>query len=230
MIVRDAGGDVLLVTQPEHARLARRIMAQWPPLAAEPRRDEILLAIGHHDAGWADADAAPSVDRGTGDIVDFVGAPLAVRQGGAPRAMAGLAHEPWAAALVAQHGLTVYGRFRGTPEWEAYFAARAQERENLLRQCARSSTMLTADYTFLRLADLISLAFCTGWTREETHDRWTVACEGTHVCVTPADAGLSIPIAVEATRLARQRFTSDAHLADAIARGTPVTLDGTLSA
>jgi hypothetical protein len=62
MIVRDEGAHWLLVTQPDHARLARRVMEQWPGVIDAPRREEILLAIGEHDSAWAGPDSAPQWD------------------------------------------------------------------------------------------------------------------------------------------------------------------------
>src|SRR5687768_1060872 len=115
--------DVLqLITQPDHAHLARRIMERCVPLAVRPRRDRILRAIGEHDNGWAEEDAAPTVNPASGDVADFVHAPLSVRHRVWPRAVARLANDPWAAALVAQHALTVYERFRMDAAWATFFA------------------------------------------------------------------------------------------------------------
>ena len=66
MIVRPAGDVLHLITQPDHAALARRIMDRWiaDDLPASPRRASILRAIEEHDHGWLDVDAAPIVDAG----------------------------------------------------------------------------------------------------------------------------------------------------------------------
>jgi len=111
VIVRPGPGVLQLITQPDHAHLARRIMERSVPLAARPRRDQILHAIAEHDNGWAEEDAAPTVDPRTGSVVDFISAPLSVRHGVWPRAIARLTADPWAAALVAQHAITVLRPF-----------------------------------------------------------------------------------------------------------------------
>ncbi len=121
MIVRTLPESIQLVTQPDHARLAGRIMEDCLPLAMHARRASILLAAAEHDNGWIEEDAAPAVDA-DGRVVDFVTAPLSVRHGVWPRAIARLAGDPWAAALVAQHAITVYDRFRVEPEWSTFFA------------------------------------------------------------------------------------------------------------
>src|SRR5581483_8368207 len=59
MIVRRTGGRIQLITQPDHAQLAGRIMARCAALADRPRRTSILLAVAEHDNGWAEEDAAP---------------------------------------------------------------------------------------------------------------------------------------------------------------------------
>jgi len=110
VIVRRVHDAIQLITQPDHAHLARTIMEHCVPLAARRRRDAILHAIAEHDNGWAEEDAAPTVNPTTGTVVDFVSAPLSVRHAVWPRGIARLADDPWAAALVAQHALTVYDR------------------------------------------------------------------------------------------------------------------------
>jgi hypothetical protein len=112
VIVRLIGNRLQLITQPDHAHLARRIMQHCVALAARPRRGSILLAIAEHDNGWAEEDAAPIVHPTTGCVVDFINAPMSVRQTVWPRSVARLADDRWAAALVAQHATAVYDRFR----------------------------------------------------------------------------------------------------------------------
>ena len=91
MIVRLVDDRVALITQPDHARLAGTIMQHCVPLASRPRRDTILHAIAEHDGGWIEDDAAPTINPTTGGIVDFVNAPLSVRQGVWPRGISRLA-------------------------------------------------------------------------------------------------------------------------------------------
>ena len=110
MIVRTEHDGVIPITQPDHAHLSGRIMEHCVPLRASPRRASILRAIREHDNGWTEEDAAPTIDPATGRIADFVNIPLHVRHGVWPRGVARLADDPWAAALVAQHAITVYGR------------------------------------------------------------------------------------------------------------------------
>ena len=129
MIVRSSGSEIELITQPDHAQLARRVMEHSRALHDHPRRNRILHAIGEHDNGWAELDAEPSVNGETGEIFDFIHAPAAARQAVWPRAVARLAADPWAAALVAQHALTAYDRYRSDPEWTGFFDEMTRTRE-----------------------------------------------------------------------------------------------------
>jgi hypothetical protein len=94
-----------LIGQPDHAALSRHIMTYWRELDSHPRRESILLAIGEHDNGWREPDASPSLDPASGRAHELINAPAAVRQGVWPRGVERLSHDPWAAALVAEHAL-----------------------------------------------------------------------------------------------------------------------------
>ena len=202
-------------------------MEHCVPLAARPRRDAILHAIAEHDNGWAEEDAAPTVNPTSGTVVDFVSAPLSVRHAVWRRGVARLADNPWAAALVAQHALTVYDRFRSEAEWTAFFAEMEAARGAMLRASRMPLDDLVADYAFVRLADLISLTFCTGWTDEHRFADWTVQLSGTRVVVTPdAFGGMRIPIEIKAREIRNQAFRLDAELHDALSEANTTTLRG----
>ncbi len=227
MIVRPVHHGIQLMTQPDHAHLARTIMEHCVPLAARPRRDSILHAIAEHDNGWAEEDAAPIVDPHTGQVVDFVSLPLRARQAVWPRGVARLSDDPWAAALVAQHALTVYDRFRPEADWMSFFAGMEATRNAMLRASGMPLGDLLADYPFVRLGDLISLTFCTGGTDEHRFGDWTVQLSGRCVAVTPdAFDGATIPIEIRARTIRNTTFRTDAELRDALSGTKTVTLRG----
>ena len=231
MIVRRTPDGLQLITQPDHAALARRIMERCAPLADRPRRELILHAIAEHDSGWAEDDASPRVDPATGDVLDFVTAPLGVRQGGWPRAVANLGDNPWAAALVAQHALTAYERYRPEPEWRSFFAELEKARAALLVESGLSLDELVDDYTFVRLGDLISLAFCTGWRDENAFAGYAVQLSGDRVAVEPdLFDGHEVAFEITARAIPRTTFESDEDLRAALAAATTVTLPGSVGA
>ena len=232
MIVRRVGDRLQLITQPDHARLAGRIMAHCAPLARHPRRAAILRAIAGHDNGWAEEDASPQVNPETGAVVDFITAPLAIRHEVWRRGVARLAAEPWVAALVAQHAITVYDRFRNDREWDSFFSHMQALRNNLLREGDLPLDELLKDYVFVRLGDLISLTFCTGWRDEQRFAEWKVQLSGNCVRVSPGSFGAeAVPIEIEARLIPNRVFHSQADLMSALADdATPVALIGEVRA
>ena len=225
MIVRPATSGCVLITQPEHARLARRIMEHCVLLVGNPRREAILRAVGDHDNGWAQTDAEPAVNA-DGGVVDFINAPLEVRQGVWPKTISGLAAEPYAAALVANHALFAYDRYREDPAWAAFFAGMHASRLEMLQASGTTMEELVNDYAFLRLGDLISLAFCTGSTAPQLFREWTVRLSGPRVIVTPGIFG-GAPVTFEVTaRAVRPPFSSNVELRDALERSASAILQG----
>lgn len=196
-------------------------------LAVRPRRDSILLAIAEHDNGWAEEDAAPIVHPSTGVVVDFINAPMSVRQTVWPRSVARLAHDRWASALVAQHALAVYVRFRAEAAWSSFFTEIEATRDRLLRESGMAVADLMADYVFVRLADLISLTFCLNSTDEQRFSEWIIQGSGTRVAVTPDPFdGARIPIDITAKEIPNRPYRSDAELRDAVRQAEAVTLSG----
>lgn len=229
MIVRPGDGVLHLVTQPDHAALARRIMEHWSSLAKAERRREILTAIEHHDRGWAEADAALTVDAATATIRDFIGVPAPVRQSVWPRSVADLAAAPWAAALVAHHAITVYDRYRHDPEWHGFFPAMTSLRDEHLARAAGDLKALVRDYVYLRLGDLVSLTFCTATATPASLGPWTIRLVGPRVHVTPNPFAIELPFAVEAREIPDVPYPTDAALRAAIAAGRPRAIEGLMA-
>lgn len=230
MIVQHANDRLLLITQHDHSRLSGRIMSRCTDLVSHPRRGSILLAITEHDNGWVEEDAAPRVDAGSGEIVDFVRASAEIKHAVWPRAVRHLAMEPWSAALVAQHAVAVYDRFRSDQAWANFFTAMEQLRDAMLREDGGRIEDLEADYAFVRLGDLISLCFCTGWPEEQQYDRWRVQRSGSDVIVAPdLFGGERIPFEVPARALAARPYRTGQELAAALRSSEATTLTGAVA-
>jgi len=203
-------------------------MERCVPLAAHPRRDVILHAIQEHDNGWSEEDASPTVNPSTGEIVDFVNAPAEVRQRVWTRGVARLADDPWAPALVAQHAIVIYDRFHGDPMWASFFDGMREARDSMIEAARGSLETLRSDYEFLRLADLTSLTFCTGWTGQQRFGDWAVRLSDTRVLTPDVFGAAEIPIEIAAKEIANQRFQSDDELRDVLRRAATTTLTGTV--
>jgi hypothetical protein len=227
MIVRTEIDGVLLITQPDHAHLSARIMEHCVPLRASPRRASILRAIAEHDNGWTEEDAAPMIDPTTGRIADFVNIPFHVRHGVWPRGVTRLADDPWAAALVAQHAITVYDRFRSDEAWTPFFTRMEDMRTEQVEASGLPLDALLADYPYVRLGDLLSLAFCTAWTDEHRIAGWIVRQTDNRVVVTPgAFGGTEVRFEIQAAEIRCLTFQSDADLRAALKSARTVTLTG----
>jgi hypothetical protein len=227
VIVRHAGERLQLITQPDHAHLSRRIMERCAPLSARPRRDIILFAIGEHDNGWTEEDRSPRVNPATGEVVDFMTAPADVRQRVWPRAVTRLSASPWAAGLVAQHAMTIYDRHCHDHEWSRFFQEMQSLRDEMVRAAGLSLPDLMADYDFVRLADLISLTFCTGWSDEQRTGQWRIARSGDRVVVRPDPfAGAEVEMRIQAKEIPNAAFPSDAAVREALSGAAVATVEG----
>jgi hypothetical protein len=86
---------------------------------------------------------------------------------------------------------------------------------------------LLDDYVFVRLGDLISLTFCTGWTDDQRFAGWSVRRNDPHVIVSPDPFdGQVVPIEIHARQLRGGPLRSDAELHEALASAEPITLRG----
>jgi hypothetical protein len=201
-------------------------------LPDSPRREDILVAVDQHDNGWREVDSAPVVDLATGRILDFVSAPDAVRRGVWPRGVRRLSNRPYAAALVAQHAMQVYARYRGQPDWHPFFAEMEAARDSHLRQVATATlSELINDYFFVRIGDLLSLTFCNGWTERQTDvSGYLVHLIGTRLSVTPDPFdGHEVSLEVSARRLSNAAFTLASEARHAFATASTVKVTGTVS-
>jgi hypothetical protein len=230
VIVRPDPTHLLLITQPDHAALAGAVMGAWQsrPLPEGPVRDLVLLATREHDNGWHEEDAAPLVDERTGRVLDFMSAPETVRQGIWPRGVARLASTPYAAALVAQHALTVHDRYRPLAAWRPFFERMESARnEALLRAAPRTMEDLGRDYFFVRMGDLVSLTFCNGWREPQRLEDYELRLEGPRLTVRPDPFdGREVLLSIEARQLPRHRYTSRVDARETFRSAPRVTITG----
>jgi hypothetical protein len=117
------------------------------------------------------------------------------------------------------------------PAWRAFFVEVEELREEHLIASGGTLADLIDDYLFVRLGDLISLAFCTGWTKEESCRDYRVQLVGDRVVVSPdLFGGAAIPVEIEARVLETTRFGSDKELRDALESAPRMTLRGEVGA
>jgi hypothetical protein len=142
-----------------------------------------------------------------------------------------LTHDPYAAALVAQHRLHVYRQYADASEWCPFFDIVRKIRETQLRAAGLGSLdQLLLDYAFVRAGDLASLAFCNNWTKAADPDGcgYTMHLDRTTTLRLAPDpfGGRTIAIAIDAPEIASQRFASAEEARRVVESARVVTLDG----
>lgn len=235
MIVRDEDDSFLLITQPDHARLAADIVAamRTEPSLEGPGRDLVLLATREHDNGWIEVDGSPTIEPTTGRPCDFIAGPARVKHELWPRGIARVAKmNPRAGALVAQHAITVYNYRAADPDWAEFFAQISAMRDDLLGQLGildgPGRDAFNRDYRCVRLGDLFSLQLCNGWSEPQEAYGYQVAMRGETLVITPDPFdGASVPLRVMARRVPARRYANDGDLQNAFGRAVPEWLSGT---
>jgi hypothetical protein len=215
MIIRRNASTLLLITQPDHAALAGRVMREWERdgWTRSARRDDILRAVAEHDNGWREVDRSPVRRESDGRPLDFVEAPDEIRQGVWPRGVERLADTPYSAALVAQHAVHVYSRYRGHADWTRFFSGMESLRDSHLARVPDATLdELLRDYLPVRIGDLISLVFCNLWKEPQREGEYEIALDGDRVVIAPDPfGGRTIPLEIEARELPDRPLISDAE-------------------
>ena len=230
MIIRAAGDSLLFVTQADHARLAADLMAAWAEggLCDHPRRAAILTAARDHDNGWIEEDEEMHVDA-SGEPLDFIAVPAYVKHRIWPRAATRLAEkDPYVAALVVQHALTIHGQQRGDPAWQSFFSTLDGLRADLVAASGPDAARtLAPDYVFVQTADQLSLIFCNGWrTPFARIGGRTILRDATLEMSPDPFAGGRVPLQVPARRLPAGPYASSRELRSAYAAAPGITLEG----
>ena len=234
MIIRRTESLLQLITQPDHAALAFRIMRQWDAahFPESPRKRSILNAIEHHDDGWAGADAQLVLDGTSGQLLDFVAVSDAIKRETSWLGIEGRESDPYAGALMAQHRLHVYRRHVNDPEWRDFFSTVSSARDRYLR-AAGSITLdqLLDDYRFVRAGDLASLAFCNNWgSTADDECGYAMRLEGTSLEVVPDPfGGRAVDIRIDAREIPNRPYGSLAEAQRTVAAAPLVTLTGVAS-
>ncbi len=178
MIVRRTPSGSRHVTQADHARFGADLLRLFrlPELAGHPRRELLLRAIGEHDNGWWEADAAPYRAADGRAALDFRDVPGEARREIWRRGIERFADEsPHLAALVATHALRLSERFRDEPAWSEFRTGARARRDELLQGAGVELAAAAADDYWLELADGLSLAVCTGETGLFALPGWQIA-------------------------------------------------------
>lgn len=165
MIVTSSDGQLLFITQPDHARFSAELLSLWRTdgLPVHPRRAELLFAVREHDNGWRETDAAPQWDPARRRPHDFLSIPRETRIDLWQRGTARFAGEhPYAALLITRHAIQLHRERRGE-EWQPFLDYLAELYQGLSAAAGLPDEEIDVDYRWLDLTDLLSLAVCNRW-------------------------------------------------------------------
>ncbi|MFQ5350112.1 MAG: DUF3891 family protein [Thermoanaerobaculia bacterium] len=219
MIVVEEPTELLLVTQPDHARFAAQLLSLWrrAELREHPRRELLLEAVREHDNGWLEADAAPRIDRSTGRPYDFRTLPDEHRRELWRRGVERFADDrPYSALLAAQHSWEIHRDRRDDPAWAAFLKVLAERRGELLAVAGLDAAQLAADYRWLELADTLSLAVCCRSPAPVARDGLTARLRDGELEIDPFPLAGTTTFQIPCRRIANSRYGGEAELARAL--------------
>ena len=216
MIVAEDRGELLLVTQPDHARFAAQLLALWRrrELRQHPRRELLIAAVREHDNGWRETDAAPRIDRSTGHPYDFRKLPAGPRRELWRRGVERFSGTtPYTALLAAKHSYELHRDRRADPGWAAFLDQLAERLEELLAAAQLDAAELHADYRWLELADALSLAVCCRSTAPVVRDGLTARLSDGELEIEPFPLAGATTFEIPCRRIADRRYQGEADLA-----------------
>lgn len=221
MIVLDEPSDLLLITQGDHAHLAVEILSlcRIPELLEHPRRRQLLTATREHDNGWRESDAAPLLDPLTGWPHSFLTLPGEARREIWRRACSRFRDtDPYIAALVTQHALEVHReRTDRDAGWADWFGETRTALSEHLEDGGYAPETLKADYPWLRLADLCSLAACGTAPDAFEHHGFIGRAADRVLRLDPLPLAGSTSFSVACRRIPRRAYASATDLTVAMA-------------
>jgi hypothetical protein len=218
MIVRCENREIALVTQPDHAHFAAEVLRLFrvPELADHPRRQAVLRAVRLHDNGWRETDAAPRIDPASSLPLAFTEIDLSLRVEIWRRGILRYRHEdPYVALLVLRHGRALH------PEPSGPLADLFDELEEVSEEwqedAAVTADEVDADYPWLALGDLLSLAAAHHWTALRSAHGRTVAWRDERLHIDPFPLAGVTRFHLAARTVPRRRYDSDRDFAVTLA-------------
>ena len=216
MLVLEQAARLCLVTQSDHARLARDIIALWTgdDLPSRPWREELLLAVAEHDNGWREVDSAPLPSADTGWPCDFRHYPEAEKRRIWQLGIDRFADQnPPVALLLLLHAIRLSQPQQASPAWRTFIDS-LQERRLALESLADiDPTALESTCEFLWLADTLSLGVCGIWgQRRLTWRDYEIVVSPGRLRIDPLPFAGPFKLRVPCRYLPRLRYSGETEL------------------
>jgi hypothetical protein len=231
MIVVHDGVSFLLVTQNDHAHFSGELLSLWRSdgLSDHPRRADLVFAAREHDNGWREADAAPRVDRETGEPYGFLSLPAADRIEIWRRGIRRYREQrPYVALLIHQHALTLHASFGAGDEYAELLEETRGSRQELLEATGLDEASLLDDYPWIQLTDALSLVACRCFADARERASQSSGRPGTAVrrfwrddgdlVIDPLPLAGATRFRIPCRRIENRRYSSDVELATVLAR------------
>ncbi len=173
MIITPVSGQLLVITQNDHAHFAGELLALWRSdgVPDHPRRRQLLFAAREHDNGWAEIDSAPLCQSGGGRPLDFMAVSRETRwQVWRRGTLRYVEREPYSALLIVRHAIHLHRAQHRDSAWSEVFGKWREIEAELMETTGATEAMVERDYRWIELTDILSLATCNLWTRKfESH-------------------------------------------------------------
>jgi hypothetical protein len=154
------------ISQPAHAALAGRLAAELNGKLISQVPEEIIAAIGNHDAGWAQPDLAALEDAERIFPTSFISTSAAISVSAWRRSIAEAQSRSPSSTFVVRSHFCLLAPRNGDAEHEIF---RKQETEQLRRMAPELTHSAADEKRFVDLlgfCDLLSLCLCSGWPVE----------------------------------------------------------------
>jgi Protein of unknown function (DUF3891) len=220
MIVVPEEQKFRLITQPDHAHVSGEILSLWRAdgLPEHPRRADLLFAAREHDNGWREADAAPRWNAERNRPHDFLTLPARERIEIWERGTCRFAAErPYAALLITRHARQLFAGRRQEEEWVPFLAFLDDFERSLIEETGISRADLEADYRWIDLADLVSLAACSGWRDPVERYGFRIEPREGALGIAPFPLAGATTFRVPCRRIPRRDYRGDADLGGELA-------------
>jgi hypothetical protein len=154
------------ISQPAHAALSGRLAASLNGKLFSEVPEEIIAAIGNHDAGWAQPDLDALEDAESIFPLSFISMPAAISVSAWRKSIAeAQCRSPLSTFVVRSHFCLLAPR-DGDAEHEVFRKQETEHLQGTAPEIAHSAADQKRFVDLLGICDLLSLQLCSGWPAE----------------------------------------------------------------
>ena len=154
------------ISQPAHAALSGRLAAALNGTLFGQVPEDVIAAIGNHDAGWAQLDLAALEDAVRSFPLSFISMPAAISVSAWHRSIAEAQCRSSLSTLVVRSHFCLLAPRDGDAEHEVFRKQETEHLQRTAREIAHSAADQKRFVDLLGFCDLLSLQLCSGWPAE----------------------------------------------------------------